>query len=136
MDRRLFWGLFGLWAVAYLGSIVVVQVTEPTGDGFTRGLNRITAFLGWQIFAAVLAVIVWIAGNSLPKGSQLRLVSRIPAILAAVLMMVVAGVILFVGARTTPPEGAVHWPPQIEMARADMGTAEKPPGVFTAPPPT
>ena len=96
-NRRLFLILSGLWAFAYMGSIVALQTTEPTGEGFTRGLNRLTAFLGWQIFAGVIAAGVWWAGNALPKGSQARLFSRVPAALAVVLILVITGVIIFAG---------------------------------------
>ena len=96
-NQRFFLILSVLWASVYVISIIVLQTTEPTGDGFTRGLNRLTAFLGWQVFAAVIAVGVWIAGNSLPKGSQARLFSRVPAALATVLILVITGVIIFAG---------------------------------------
>lgn len=29
----------------------------PTGEGFTRGWNRVSAFLGWQLAAAVPALL-------------------------------------------------------------------------------
>ncbi len=110
-ENRFFFILSGLWALVYMGSIVVLQTTEPTGDGFTRGLNRLTAFLSWQVFAAVIAVGVWIAGNGLPKGSQARLFSRIPAALAAILILVISGVIIFAGYGKPPAqEGTLNLP--------------------------
>ena len=100
-ENRLFLILSGLWAFTYIGSIVVLQVTEPTGDGMTRGLNRLTSFLSWQLVAAFFAIGVWIAGNGLPKGSQARLFSRIPSVLAGVLILLALGVVVF--AQTSKP---------------------------------
>ena len=103
-ENRLFLILSGLWAFTYIGSIVVLQVTEPTGDGMTRGLNRLTSFLSWQMVAAFFAIGVWIAGNGLPKGSQARLFSRIPSVLAGVLILLALGVVVF--AQTSKPPAA------------------------------
>jgi hypothetical protein len=41
---------------------------EPTGDGFTRGLNRLTGFVGWQAAGMILALIAWLSARALPKG--------------------------------------------------------------------
>ena len=71
-----------LWAAAYLWSISILLWTEPTGDGFTRGLNRLTGFLGWQFVAGVVAIVVFVIGRRLPKGGR-RWLSRIPLILAS-----------------------------------------------------
>ncbi len=107
-ENRLFLILSGLWAFTYIGSIVVLQITEPTGDGMTRGLNRLTSFLSWQVVAAFFAIGVWIAGNGLPKGSQARLFSRIPSVLAGVLILLALGVVVYAQTSkpTAPPESA------------------------------
>ena len=107
-ENRVFLILSGLWVFTYIGSIVVLQVTEPTGDGMTRGLNRLTSFLSWQVVAAFFAIGVWIAGNGLPKGSQARLFSRIPSVLAGVLILLALGVVVFAQSNkpTAPPEVA------------------------------
>jgi hypothetical protein len=46
-----------VWLMLFITSFVVLQLTSPTGDGFTRGLNRIVAFMTWQIAALVLATV-------------------------------------------------------------------------------
>lgn len=45
------------WLAAVLGSFIAFGVTEPTGDGFVRGFNRITVFLQWQGAAFFLGLI-------------------------------------------------------------------------------
>ena len=41
----------------FITSFVALQLTAPTGDGFTRGLNRIVSFMTWQGAAFVLAMV-------------------------------------------------------------------------------
>ena len=45
------------WLSAILGSFIAFGLTEPTGDGFVRGFNRITVFLQWQGAAFFLGLI-------------------------------------------------------------------------------
>lgn len=61
--HRLFWVIFLLWLVAYLGSVMGFALTEPTGDGFTRGLNKLAQFAVWQTVAAVIGLIALFAGR-------------------------------------------------------------------------
>ena len=49
--------LAAAWLAAVLGSFIAFFMTEPTGDGFVRGFNRITAFLQWQGAAFFLGLI-------------------------------------------------------------------------------
>ena len=49
--------LAGLWLVVFLVSFAVLILTEPTGDGFTRGLNRLASFMTWQGVAFAPAVV-------------------------------------------------------------------------------
>ena len=79
------------WIIAFLWSISILLWTEPTGDGFTRGLNRLTGFLGWQFLAGIVAVVIFVIGRQLPKGWR-RWLSRVPLILASLpfVMVVVA----------------------------------------------
>jgi hypothetical protein len=57
MQAKIAWGVAAVWLVLFITSFVVLQLTSPTGDGFTRGLNRIVAFMTWQIAALVLAMV-------------------------------------------------------------------------------
>jgi hypothetical protein len=94
-QRAATWALFALWAAFYAWSFIGFQMTEPTGDGFTRGLNRLTGFLGWQTAAGAVAVLVWLNARALPKGSLGHWLSRLPAALAGLLLIAILGIILY-----------------------------------------
>lgn len=85
--------LGGLWAVLYAASFVVAWYTAASGDGFTRGLNRVMVFGQYQIGAGMLAVPVWWLGRTLPRRWQ-RWLARAPALLAVALLVLIAGAIL------------------------------------------
>ena len=87
--------LMALWLAAYGYSIVHLLTTAPIGSGFTRGLNRITGFLGWQGVAGMLAFGCWGLGWSFPKRSGIRRASAVPIILAAALVLVLLGMAMF-----------------------------------------
>ena len=80
--------LFALWAALYAGSFLVATHTTPDGDGFTRGMNRITVFLQFQLGAGVSAAIAWWAGRLLPRGWQ-RWLSRLPAMMTVALFLLI-----------------------------------------------
>lgn len=106
--RRAVWILFGLWAAIWVWSLIFLAITEPSGDGFTRGLNRVAGFLGWQGVAAALAVAVWIMGRGLAGGA--RWATRLPLILALLLVLGIAGMIgvaLLGSSPPTPPATGV-----------------------------
>lgn len=76
-NRTAIWIVLGLWAVAMALSGLALTA-EPTGDGFTRGLNRVTGFVGWQVPGLILAVVAWLASRPLPRGDLLRWLGRVP----------------------------------------------------------
>ena len=78
VSRSTIWTLLALWLGA-MGLSALALTAEPVGDGFTRGLNRITGFLSWQMAAAILAPILWLAVRPLPRGDRLRWMGRLPA---------------------------------------------------------
>lgn len=47
--------LLGLWALLFLLSIGEPLLTPKAGDGFTRGLNRLVPFFGYQAVAAAVS---------------------------------------------------------------------------------
>lgn len=87
--------MLALWLVAWGYSLVFLALTQPTGDGFTRGMNRITGFLGWQGVAGMLAIAVWGVGRGFPKGSGVRKVSIFPLGMVLVLLLAIAGLVLW-----------------------------------------
>jgi len=107
--RRLAWGLFALWAGTYSWSFAAFFLTAPTGDGFTRGLNRVTAFYGWQIAACALSFFVLWAKRYVAGRAALRLFWA-PVSLAGLLLIATVGVIAIANygrpapmTETTPP---------------------------------
>lgn len=109
-SRRFLWGLLLLWLAVYGWSFVAVAFTPPTGDGFTRGLNRIEEFGKWQVAAATLAVPVWVTGRRMPSGSAIRWLSRAPAVLALLLVLLVAGLVAW--ARLSKPAPVAQQDPR------------------------
>lgn len=80
--------LAGLWLVLFVGSFVAAWLAEPTGDGFTRGLNRVEDFFGWQFWgfvaALVCAIVTKYDGQQL--GRRLRQVGYAPLVIDLVLI--------------------------------------------------
>lgn len=93
--RLVLLGLLTLWAVTWGLSFYALATTEPTGDGFLRGTNRMSAFLGWQLAAALPAFGAWGLGRDWPKGSSVRQLSGVPLQLALGLAAVIGGLILW-----------------------------------------
>jgi hypothetical protein len=85
------------WLAIFLASFVVLQVTEPSGEGFARGLNRIAAFLTWQGIALAVAI----AGAFLTRGAVPDLRERLkplgywPLVASLVVVVTIVGMIAF-----------------------------------------
>lgn len=82
-----------LWAAAWGWSLIGLAVTEPTGDGFTRGLNRVRALFFWQFVAATLAFPIWLLGVPRAASGLARWAARVPIILALLPALAIAGTI-------------------------------------------
>jgi len=108
-----------VWALAFAASFAVFVLVPATGDSFTRGLNRVMGFLGWQAVAAVLAVAVWTIGNRLDRGGMGRRISRVPAALAGLLA---AGIVALFGyAYLAHPAAPPAPPPEAATAAPQTG---------------
>jgi hypothetical protein len=79
--------LLALWLAAFVAALAVRFVVEPTGDGFTRGLNRLGWTVGFQTLALILALWAFSAARLLPRGETLRRWSWGPLILAALFVL-------------------------------------------------
>ena len=93
--------LLALWCAAWAYSIVFLINVEPIGDGFTRGLNRVSGCLGWQGVAGMLAFAVWGVGLGFPKRSGIRRISAVPLGMALALILLLIGFVVW--ARFTHP---------------------------------
>lgn len=126
-----------LWAVIFALSFILAFSIEPTGDGFTRGLNRISALIIWQGIAIVVAVVAWLLGLRISKdGPHSRWISRIPVITHAVIVLLFIGLVLvlrFASPAFEPgvPPGPVT-APAIDLPAATAAAAEGTPPVEPA----
>ena len=92
--------LLAIWALAFGYSFVAYIVTEPTDFGFTKGLNRVEAFLGWQAIAGLLSLPVLAISRGWPKGSGVRRLGVLPfacAVLLVLALTALIGLAVFVG---------------------------------------
>ena len=89
--------LLAAWAVVYGYSIYFLLTVSPQGDGVTRGLNRISGFLGWQGLAGIIAFACWGIGWAFARSSSIRRISAVPMAMALALLMVMVGMVLFSG---------------------------------------
>ena len=87
--------LIALWAAAWGYSLVAV-FADPTGDGFSRGLNRVKGFLGWQGIAGMIALALWGVGREFDRNSGLRRISGVPLGMALALLLALGGAWLWV----------------------------------------
>lgn len=94
MRDRLVWILLAVWTVAFAWSIAACALTPAEGDGFTRGLNRLMAFFGWQVVAAAAGGLAFILARKLPPQYRSRRWS--PAPVAAGLVLILGMVVLLV----------------------------------------
>lgn len=108
--QRLVWVLLAIWVAAYAASFWSLFFAVPTGDGFTRGLNRVSGFLGWQALAGLAAIGLWAVGLSHPKRQPGRWLYRVPILLAALLILFLVGVVLFAQFRKPSPDASTPMP--------------------------
>ncbi len=90
--------LFAAWVFAFCYAFFSFTTQTPTGDGFTRGMNRITTYLGWQGVAGMLGLAIFAVGRSWPKRSTVRVMSIVPIGLALLHVAAIIGIILWVRA--------------------------------------
>jgi len=84
-----------LWAVTFVWSFLYLQVTDPTGSGFFRGMNRLAGFVQWHAIAIILAFVCWRFGAKLIKGSKWRKIGTVPIIIEALFIAVIIGISLW-----------------------------------------
>ncbi|QBY02270.1 hypothetical protein E2K80_17260 [Rhodophyticola sp. CCM32] len=88
VSRTTIWILLAMWMLCMLFAGLSLSET-PIGDGFTRGQNRMSGFLSWQLVGGMLALMLWVLVRPLPKGDRLRWVGLAPIWLAVALLIVV-----------------------------------------------
>jgi len=76
--KKLVWGLLAVWLAVSVWSVVVTQTTPATGDGFTRGSNRVMLFFLWQGVAALIGAVIWRLGRRFDQRTAGRWLCRVP----------------------------------------------------------
>ncbi|MBI5471687.1 MAG: hypothetical protein HY961_05030 [Ignavibacteriae bacterium] len=86
-----------LWILVFALSIVLAAAGAPTGDGFTRGLNRLSTFLAWQVAAIVVAVGLLIVARRFKTelSPTMRLLAKAPLAAHGLMLLVVVGAVLY-----------------------------------------
>ncbi|MFC2953244.1 hypothetical protein ACFOOP_15010 [Marinicaulis aureus] len=85
-----------IWVAFAVQGVFAYLTLDPTGSGFTRGSNRISAFFQWEALALGAAVVGFLVGGGLAKGDISRFAARWPLYLSGGFFA--ALIILFVGA--------------------------------------
>lgn len=92
----LVWFCLLVW-IAFVAKGFLAYITlEPTDSGFTRGFNRVAAFLRWQAYALAAASLAFVAGRGSNVQGVTRFVSRWPLWISGGFFAVLA--IAFLGA--------------------------------------
>ena len=94
-ERRVVLIPVALWLLAFALSIVLMLRTEPVGDGFTRGLNRVGVFFRWQFLAFACAIFAFLSTRRQENLSRgLALLGRVPIYVQCLLGLLGALVVL------------------------------------------
>ncbi|MFT7254467.1 MAG: hypothetical protein ACI81Q_001889 [Paracoccaceae bacterium] len=95
MMRWLIWAMLAGWVVC-VGLSLNHYLQEPTGDGFTLGLDRIMGFLGWQVAAGVLTLCLCILSQKADPAQLEARLARWPAYLTLAGLLI-GGVMILIG---------------------------------------
>ena len=92
-----------VWAATYAGSFWHLLFTDPTDDGFTRGLNRVMGFMAWQVVAMLVGTVIWIVSLRPLRPPMVRWLLRLPALLGLGLVLLIAGTMVYSRLAKPPP---------------------------------
>lgn len=95
--RQLVLGIGVVWLALFVVSFPVLHLTEPTGAGLARGLNRIAAFLMWQGVAFVVAIAgAVVARAAAGRGiANVKLFGYAPLAASVITILLTLGIIGF-----------------------------------------
>lgn len=83
--------LLAAWAMAFAYSFYAYSSTPADGEGFTRGLNRVGQFLGWQAVAGLLGLASFAVSREAARGSGIRRVAAVPFWIALAFLALILG---------------------------------------------
>jgi hypothetical protein len=86
-----------VWMVFFALSIIMAVSTEPTGDGFTRGMNRAMVFVKWQAAAFIVSLISFFMarGKTTDLSQILRFIGKTPLYAHGLILVLVVGALLY-----------------------------------------
>lgn len=91
MQRRWFlYAILAAWLALFVYSFYAVAGVEPTGDGFVRGMNRVSLFLRWHLSAVAFAIAAAFVGWRAQSRVRRR-VSKAPVAVHVILIVSVFG---------------------------------------------
>lgn len=91
-------GFWACWAICFVYSFVAFATTAPEGEGFLRGMNRVTTFLGIQAIAGGFAIAIWAFARQWPKRSPTRRLGAWPILILGIQIVGMVATILWAGA--------------------------------------
>ncbi len=72
------WICAALWVTFAIQGVLAYLTLEPADSGFTRGLNRITAFFRWELLALIPAAVGFVIGRNVSFGDITKHAARTP----------------------------------------------------------
>ena len=98
--------IFVVWIMVFLLAFIAPRFMAAEGDGFTRGLNRVGAFLLWQLGAAFISINLAIIAQVKMKDSRfMKWLYTSPLLLHLFLVILVLGFVAYSNVNKPSPEG-------------------------------
>lgn len=127
VSRYMVFASAGLWLALFVLSFVTYSTVEPTGDGFTRGMDRAGAVLAWQAGAMVAAVaaMVFTLRQKGPRGFGVSFAGLAPMVVMVLELIVVVALVIWVATRD-PNERIerFYYPEGVPTQGADQAAAQ------------
>ena len=98
VSRYMVFAAAGLWLALFVLSFVTYNSVSPSGDGFTRGMDRAGAMLAWQAgaMAAAVTALVLVLRHKPPRGIGLSLAGLGPMLVMVVELIAVVALVVWV----------------------------------------
>lgn len=94
-SRTLIGAALAAWFLAFAGAFLIFALSPPGDMGFTAGMDRVSAFLTWQVVAAGISVVCAVAAGRLPPGRTLRTLGFVPLWITGALALALVSLVFF-----------------------------------------
>lgn len=100
-SRYVVFAAAGLWLGLFVVSFIVFNAMSPSGDGFTRGIDRASALLAWQAGAMVAAVAALLSTlrQKGPRGFGVSFAGLAPMAVMVLELLVVVALVMWAATR-------------------------------------